>query len=99
MHIARSVRFPIHAGKKAEFTKVFNADVLPVLKAQEGFKDEIMLVNDNQVVGISVWNGPDAMKKYVASTYPMIEAKLNGLMSGKPQVETFELASLNVLPA
>ncbi len=98
-HIARSVRFPIVAGKKEEFTKLFNSEVLPVLKTQDGFKNEIMLVNDDHVLGISVWNGSDAMKKYVSTTYPTIESKLSSLMSGKVQIETFELAALNVLPA
>lgn len=98
-HIARSVRFPILAGKKDEFNKVFKAEVVPMLKAQDGFKNEIMLVNDDHVLGISVWSGTDAMKKYVATTYPKVEAKLSGLMSGKVQIETFELTALNVLPA
>jgi len=99
-HTARSVRFPIHAGKKAEFTKLFNSDVLPVLKSQNGFKNEIMLVNDDHVLGISVWTGPDALKQYVTSTYPKIEQKLASLMNGKAEIETFELSMpLNLVPA
>lgn len=99
MQIARSVRFPIVSGKKTEFSQLFNTDVLPVLKQQEGFKDEILLVNDDHVVGISVWSGKDALQKYVTATYPKIEAKLASLMSGKAQVETFEITSLNALLA
>jgi heme-degrading monooxygenase HmoA len=99
MTIARSVRFPIQPGKKAEFTKTFAADVLPVLQRQEGFKDEILLVNDDHVLGISVWSGADEMKKYASATYPKIEARLSGLMSGKVQIETFEVTSLASVPA
>lgn len=99
MQIARSVRFPIVPGKKAEFTKLFNSDVLPVLKQQEGFKDEIMLVNDDHVLAISVWNGQDSLKNYVTTTYPKIEAKLSGLMKEKAVTETFEWTPLNLVHA
>lgn len=99
-HIARSVRFPIVAGKKTEFTKLFNSEVLPLLKAQDGFKNEIMLVNDDHILGISVWSGPDKLTNYVTSTYPKIEQKLSSLLSGKAEVTTWEMATpLNVVPA
>ncbi|MDA1082397.1 MAG: hypothetical protein O2973_12120 [Gemmatimonadetes bacterium] len=99
-HIARSVRFPIIAGKKAEFTKVFNSEVLPMLKAQDGFRNEIMLVNDDHVLGISVWSGPDKLDRYATTLYPKIEQKLSSLVNGKVEVETFEMGlPLNVVPA
>lgn len=98
-HIARSVRIPLHNGKKDEFTKLFNSDVLPMLKAQDGFSNEIMMVNDDYAVGVSVWKGADSLNKYVSSTYPKIEEKLRGLTNGKAQVETFDLMAANTLTA
>lgn len=99
-YTARTVRFPIHAGKKAEFTKLFNSELLPLLKSQDGFKDEIMLVNDDHVLGISVWSGPDKLTKYVTSTYPKIEQKLSSLLNGKVEVSTWEMTTpLNAVPA
>lgn len=99
MQIARSVRFPIQKGTKAEFTNLFNDELLPILKKQDGFKNEIMLVNDDHVVGVSVWNHVDALNKYASTTYPKLEAKLVTLMTGKPQIENFELTAVNALPA
>jgi heme-degrading monooxygenase HmoA len=98
-HIARSVRFPLLSGKKSEFTKVFNSEVLPMLKTQPGFSNELMMVNDDTVVGVSVWNGKDALNKYVSTTYPKIEEKLRGFTSGKAQIETFELTAASTLTA
>ena len=71
-NIARSVRFPIQKGKKAEFTKLFN---------------------DDHVVGVSVWKRSDELNKYASTVYPKLEAKLLTLMTGKPQIETFELTA------
>ena len=99
MQVARKVRFPINTNKRAEFTKLFTNEVLPVLRKQEGFKDEIMLVNDKQVVGISVWSGLDAMHKYEKTTYPTIEKMLAGMLSGTADVETYEMTPLNTTPA
>jgi heme-degrading monooxygenase HmoA len=99
MHIARSVRFPVQKGKVDEFKKVFTNEILPVLKTQDGFKNELLLVNDEHVVGVSLWRGPDALKKYETSTYPKVAQKLAGLMNGQPQIERFELSAINPLPA
>lgn len=98
-HVVRSVRIPLQSGKKDEFTKLFNSDVLPMLKAQDGFANELMMVNDQFAVGVSVWKGKDALNKYASATYPKIEEKLRGLTSGTPQVETFELSAVNTLTA
>ena len=97
--IARSVRFPIVAGKKVEFTKLFNDKVLPLLRSQDGFKNEIMMINDDHVIGVSVWSGSDSLQKYATVTYPKVEQILSSLMSGKPQIENFELTAVNALPA
>lgn len=90
---ARSVRFDLVKGKKADFTKLFNSEVLPTLRKQEGFTDELLMVRDDHVVGVSLWNSPDAMKKYELSTYPQIERILSPMLSGKATIETYELAT------
>ena len=93
LNIARSVRFPIQKRKKAEFTKLFNDELIPILKAHDGFKNEIMMVNDDHVVGVSVWKSSDELNRYASTVYPKLEAKLLTLMTGKPQIETFELTA------
>ena len=44
--VARSVRFDIAKDRNEEFHKLFKSEVLPVLKKQDGFKDELLLVHD-----------------------------------------------------
>ena len=93
--IARSVRFDIAADKNEEFHTLFRNEILPTLKKQEGFKDEMLLVKDQHVLAISVWNDMDSARKYETATYPQLDKALRPVMSGKATVETFKYDSLS----
>ena len=95
--IARSVRFDIASDKNEEFHKLFKNEVLPILKKQDGFKDELLLVNDQHVLAISVWNNADAASKYDSVTYPQVDKTLRPVMTGKPTVETFQYDPLSTI--
>jgi heme-degrading monooxygenase HmoA len=95
--IARSVRFEIAPNKSEEFHKLFRNEVLPILKKQDGFKDELLLVQDQHVLAISVWNDMDSARKYESVTYPQLDKALRPVMSGKPTVETFKFDSLSTI--
>jgi hypothetical protein len=96
--VARSVRFDIATDKNEEFHKLFKNEVLPLLKKQDGFKDELLLVQDQHVLAISVWNNVDSAHKYESGTYPQVDKTLRPVMSGKPTVETYS-ACRNVTKA
>jgi hypothetical protein len=93
--IARSVRFDIAPDKNQEFHTLFRNEVLPILKKQEGFKNELLLVHDQHVQAISIWNNVDSARKYESTTYPELDKKLRPVMSGKPTVETFNNDSIS----
>ncbi|MDP9202928.1 MAG: hypothetical protein M3P26_13500 [Gemmatimonadota bacterium] len=95
--IARSVRFDIATNKNEEFHTLFRNEVLPILKKQDGFKDELLLVKDQHVLAISVWNDMDSARKYESTTYPQVDKALRPVMSGKPTVETFQYDSLSTI--
>lgn len=95
--IARSVRFEIAPNKSEEFHTLFRNEVLPTLKKQDGFKDELLLVQDQHVLAISVWNDMDSARKYESATYPQLDKALRPVMSGKPTVETFKFDSLSTI--
>ncbi len=95
--VARSIRFDIATDKNAEFHRLFRNEVLPTLKKQDGFKDELLLVQDQHVQAISVWNNLDSARKYESTTYPQLEKTLRPIMSGKPTVETFQNELLSTI--
>ena len=96
-HIARSVRFDIATNKNEEFQTLFRNEILPTLKKQEGFKDELLLVKDQHVLAISVWDDMDSARKYETATYPQLDKKLRPVMAGNPTVETFRYDSLSTI--
>jgi heme-degrading monooxygenase HmoA len=95
--IARSVRFDIATDKNEQFHTLFRNEILPTLKKQDGFKDEMLLVKDQHVLAISVWNNADSARKYETATYPQLDKKLRPVMSGNPTVETFKYDSLSTI--
>ncbi len=95
--IARSVRFDIATDKNDQFHSLFRNEILPTLKKQDGFKDELLLVKDQHVLAISVWNNADSARKYESTTYPQLDKKLRAVMAGVPAVETFQYNSLSTI--
>jgi heme-degrading monooxygenase HmoA len=95
--IARSVRFDIATDKNEEFHNLFRNEVLPTLKKQAGFKDELLLVKDQHVLAISFWNDMDSARNYESGTYPILDRTLRPVMVGKPTVETFKYDSLSTI--
>ncbi|MEX1185370.1 MAG: hypothetical protein WEA80_02150 [Gemmatimonadaceae bacterium] len=95
--IARSVRFDIATDKNEEFHTLFRNEVLPMLKKQDGFKNELLLVQDQHVLAISVWNDMDSARKYESATYPKLDKALRPVITGRPTIETFKFDSLSTI--
>lgn len=95
--IARSVRFDLAPDKNEAFKTLFRNEILPTLKKQDGFKDELLLVQDQHVLAISVWDDMDSARKYESTTYPRLDKALRPVMSGTPTIETFKFDSLSTI--
>jgi len=92
---ARNVTLHLKADKANEFTRTLESDVLPMLRKQPGFKDEItFLASDrDEAVAISLWDRKESAEAYSRETYPAILAKLERVVEGTPQVESYEVAN------
>lgn len=93
MRFARNVHFQIKNGKEKEFTRVFENEVLPMLRKESGFQEELTLVNANRAIGISLWEDRNSAERYQSATYPQILDKLSPVIEGTPKVETYEVAA------
>jgi quinol monooxygenase YgiN len=93
MRFARNVQFQIKKGKEQEFNTLFEKEVVPVLRKQAGFQQEVTLSNPDGALGISLWDDRKSADTYQTATYPSILAKLKGLIDGTPKVESYEMAS------
>jgi hypothetical protein len=92
---ARSVSFSLKPGRAAEFTRLLDHDVIPVLKKQKGFQDEISLVaaGGAEAIGISVWDLKENAETYARSAYAGVLKALESVVEGTPQVQTYEVSN------
>jgi hypothetical protein len=79
----------------AEFTQRLEKDVLPLLRKQKGFQDEITFVGQSgrEAFGISVWDKAEDAEAYNRATYPQVAKILASVIDGSLQVETFDVAN------
>ena len=95
----RVVELRCKAGKTNELTNIATEKVLPILRKQQGFQDEIALVsntNPNRVLAISFWNKRDDAERYQREQFQNIAAMLQPLCEGRPVISTFEVNSSTV---
>ena len=93
MRFARNVHFQIKSGKEQEYTSLFEKDVLPMLRKQSGFLEEVTLVNKKGAHSISLWDNRQNADTYQTATYPQVLAKLTTVIEGTPTIETYENAT------
>ncbi len=96
MQFARTVHFRIKDGKRDEFTRLLEDEVLPMLRQQDGFREELTLTSPERCMGISLWDDENSAKTYHESAYPNVLEKLNPVIEGTPKVETYEVALTTV---
>jgi hypothetical protein len=91
----RNVSIRLKANSAAEFTRTMEKEILPLLRKQKGFQDEISFVapERNEAVAISFWDKKDNAEAYNREKYPEILKALSRVVEGTPRVETFEVAN------
>jgi len=99
MNFARNVHFRIKNGKEKEFTTLFETEIIPVLKKQNGFREEMTLLGKDRNFTISVWDDRQSAESFGSNTYPKVLEKLSPLLEGMPSVETYEVANRATVPA
>jgi len=79
----------------AEFTRTIDQEIIPLLRRQKGFQDEITFVSANgtEAVGISLWDQKENAETYNRGTYPQVLKSLEKLFDGPPQIQTYEVAN------
>ena len=92
---ARNVSLNLKPNTAREFTQTFEKDVLPMLRKQNGFKDEITFVGSNgkDVLAISLWDRKESADQYSRDTYPQVLKSLARVVEGTPEVQAFEVGN------
>ena len=91
---ARNVALHLKPNTSAEFNKTFTSGILPLLRKQDGFKDEITFVDPNgrDAIAISLWDRKENADRYSRDTYPQVLKELSKVVDGTPEVHSYEVA-------
>jgi hypothetical protein len=92
---ARNVSFHLKSNMLSDYTRTFEKDVLPLLRKQNGFRDEIMFAGPGgvDVTAISLWENKKEADDYNMHTYPQVLKTMARFIEGTPQVHTFDVVS------
>jgi len=92
---ARRVSMQLKANSVAEFTQRIEKDILPLLRKQTGFRDEITFVvpGGSEAFGISLWENKENAEAYNRGLYPEVAKILARVVEGTPKVENYEVAN------
>jgi hypothetical protein len=89
---ARTVSIHLKSNMLSDYTRTLEKDVLPLLRKQKGFTDEITLSNPGSldVIAISLWENRGDAEAYNTTTYPEVLKTFARMIDGTPKVQTFE---------
>ena len=92
---ARKVSMHLKPNGVAEFTRRLEKDIIPLLRKQKGFQDEITFITTGgkDAFGISVWDRTEDAEAYNRGTYPEVAKLLATVVEGTPQVETYDVSN------
>ena len=92
---AREVTINLKPNSQAKFAEMIEKEVLPLLRAQRGFKDEITFVvpGGNRALAFSLWDQKEQAEAYNGTGYPQVLQTLAGVVEGTPQVTSYEVSN------
>ena len=92
---ARNVSFHLKANMLSDYTRTFDKDILPLLRKQNGFKDEITFSSRGgiDVTTVSLWDSKASAEAYNTNSYPEVLKAMARFIEGTPKVQTSDVVS------
>jgi heme-degrading monooxygenase HmoA len=93
---AEIVDFVSRSGKTRTLKETIQNKLMPSLRVQPGFVDEIILESDvepNRVLALSFWKTREQAERYGQERYPAVKEVLLVSLETDPLVRTFNVAS------
>ena len=93
--IARNVTMRLKPNCVAEFTQTLEKEIIPLLRKQKGFEDELTFIvpGGGEAVGISLWDKQENADAYSQGKYPEVLKALAKVLEGTPQVRNWEVCN------
>src|SRR6476620_3358359 len=95
---ARRVSMKLKPNSAVAFTQQLEKEVIPMLRKQSGFRDEITFIapGGNEAFGVSLWDNKQSADTYDHGHYAEVTESLAKGVEGTPRVETYEVANSTV---
>jgi len=92
---ARNVSLHLKPNTLSDFRKTFDSNVLPILRKQKGFQDEITFAipGGTDVIAISLWDSKENAEAYNTIAYPEVLKSLDRVLDGTPKVRVSDVIS------
>ena len=92
---ARNISIHLKSNVLSDYNHSFENEILPLLRKQKGFKDEITLAGPGgvDVTVISLWENKSDAETYNTSAYPGVLKTLGRFIEGTPKVHNFEVVN------
>ncbi|HTC94025.1 MAG TPA: antibiotic biosynthesis monooxygenase [Terriglobales bacterium] len=90
---ARNISIHLKPNVLADFTQTFEKEVVPVLRKQKGFQDEITfsIPGGSEVIAISLWDNEENAEAYNSTAYSEVLRILAKVIDGTPKVRISEV--------
>lgn len=91
----RHVTMKLRANSVSEFTRIIENEIIPLLRKQKGFRDEVTFVapERSEAVANSFWDTKADAEAYDRTGYQEVLKILSKAVEGTPKIETFEVAN------
>lgn len=97
---ARNVSIKLKPNTFTEFNQIFEKEILPTLRKQNGFRDAIAYVSDDNVyvTSISLWETKEHADEYNTKTFPTVLKSMDKYLDGAPKVRLHTVIAATSLP-
>ena len=81
-----------------QLTKMLEEQVLPSLRKQDGFRDQVCLLSSDtkKVIVISFWDRQEQADAYGRTTFPQVLETVKHLLEETPAVKAYDVLSSTV---
>ena len=90
---ARNIRIKLKANSALEFSHLIEQKIIPLLRAQNGFRDAVALVapQHDEAMAMSFWDNKASADAYNHVAYLDVLRILSTVVKTMPVVETFDI--------
>ena len=92
---ARNLALRLRPDSLNEFRRIFDGQIISLLRKQPGFKDVITfaMTGGTDVVAISLWDSREHAETYKTAGFPQVMKSLEPVLDGEPKLRISDIVN------